>query len=105
MRARLGLSAIAVLQSLANGRRHGFDIIGTTGLGAATVYPTLGKLQDAGFVASTWEDPAIARKDKRPARRYYTLRPDGRRALADALERLRALQGDRSPARVRRADR
>ena len=93
MRARLPYSAVAILQALAQGRRHGFDIIDYTGLTSATVYPTLGKLEDAGLVSSAWEAHAIALKSKRPPRRYYELRAAGRRALSENLERFRALHG------------
>jgi PadR family transcriptional regulator PadR len=89
---RLSQAAVEVLHALAHGHRHGFDIIATTGLSSASVYPTLGKLEDAGFVTSSWEPVALAREDKRPPRRYYELRPAGRQALADALDRYRALQ-------------
>jgi PadR family transcriptional regulator len=92
MRTRLPYSAVAILHALAHGHRHGFDIIDATGLTSATVYPTLGKLEDAGFVASRWEPAALARRDKRPPRRYYELRAAGTRALEAQLERYRALQ-------------
>lgn len=92
MRTKLPYSAIAILSALAQGHRHGFDIIDATDLTSATVYPTLGKLEDAGFVTSTWESPALARKDKRPPRRYYELRAAGKRVLSEQLERYRALQ-------------
>ena len=101
MSRRLSFSAVAVLHAIANGHRHGFDIIAATGLTSASVYPTLGKLEDAGFLASAWESPTVAQRDKRPPRRYYELRPDGRRALAAELERYRALQ--RVPRDLRRA--
>ncbi len=105
MRQRLSLSAIAVLRALAEGHRHGFDIIGDTGLGAATVYPTLGKLEDAGFVTSTWEDPATARRDKRPARRVLHAAPrwaPGARRRARAPPRPRPRDPPGAPA-ARRA--
>jgi PadR family transcriptional regulator PadR len=91
-RSRLSQSAVAVLHALANGHRHGFDIIAVSGLTSASVYPTLGKLEEAGMVSSTWENPAAARADKRPPRRNYELRAAGRRALAEELERYKALQ-------------
>ena len=93
MRARLPYSAVAILQALAQGRRYGFDIIEHTALTSATVYPTLGKLEDAGFVSSAWEPHATALKSKRPPRRYYELRAAGRRALQENLERFRGLHG------------
>jgi PadR family transcriptional regulator PadR len=92
MRNRLSYSAVAILHALASGDRHGFDIMDRTGLASATVYPTLGKLEDAGLVTSTWEDAALAQHAKRPARRYYELRPAGKRALAVSLDRIRTLQ-------------
>jgi DNA-binding PadR family transcriptional regulator len=91
-RQRLSRAAVAVLHALAHGHRHGFDIIATSGLTSATVYPTLGKLEELGLVTSTWESAVAARAEKRPPRRNYDLRPAGRRALAEELERDRALQ-------------
>lgn len=99
---RLSRSAVHVLHALAHGARYGFDIIDRTGLGSATVYPTLGKLEDAGFIASTWEDVMVARSEKRPLRRYYTLRADGRKALLQELDRDRALQDLPRSLRARR---
>lgn len=60
MATRLSRSAVHVLHALAHGARYGFDIIDRTGLSSATVYPTLGKLEDAGLIASTWENAAVA---------------------------------------------
>jgi DNA-binding PadR family transcriptional regulator len=92
MRKRLSYSTVAVLHALANGHRYGFDIIDRTGLPSATVYPTLGKLEDAGLVTSAWEAASTAHRAKRQPRKYYELRPAGKRALADALAQFRALQ-------------
>ena len=91
MRRRLSYAAVAVLHALANGHAYGFEIIDTIGLPSATVYPTLGRLEDAGFVTSFWESAVEAQRGKRPARRYYELRPAGRAALDEALDRFRAL--------------
>jgi DNA-binding PadR family transcriptional regulator len=103
-RTRLSHSAIAVLHALAHGHRHGFDIIATSGISSASVYPTLGKLEEAGLVTSAWEPAAAARAEKRPPRRNYELRPAGRRALAEELERYKALQDvPRSALKARRA--
>ena len=88
----LSNSAVAVLQALAGGLRHGFDIIDATGLPSGTVYPALGKLEDAGLVVSRWEDPKVAQQEKRPPRRYYEMRPAGESALKDAVRALRMLQ-------------
>jgi PadR family transcriptional regulator len=99
MRPNMAYSAVAILQALAQGRRYGFEIIDHTGLTSATVYPTLGKLEDAGFVSSTWEAQGTALKNKRPPRRNYELRAAGKRALNENLERFRALH-DPAPMSV-----
>lgn len=99
----LSNTAIAILQALAGGVQYGFDIIDATGLPSGTVYPALGKLENAGLVASSWEDPRIAQDEKRPPRRYYTMRPAGEAALKDAVRALRALQKPITKVRPARA--
>jgi DNA-binding PadR family transcriptional regulator len=82
---------VATLKAIASGVRHGFDIMDATGLPSGTVYPILGRLEKAGLVRSNWETPVIARREKRPPRRYYDISAAGSRALARALEHYRAL--------------
>jgi len=86
-----GYATVAILKALANGHRHGFDIIDATSLPGGTVYPALGKLEADGFVQSSWEDPRIAQAEGRPPRRYYELRKAGEKLLEDALRAYRAL--------------
>jgi len=89
-----------VLQALAHGHRHGFDIMRATHLPSGTVYPLLRRLEGSGLVASHWEDPAEAHRQGRPVRRYYEPTPAGIAALAEARERVRAQQalfGDPAP--------
>ena len=86
-----GLTTITVLHAVSAGHRYGFDIIDATGLASGTVYPALGRLEDAGFVRSGWEDARVAQEEKRPPRRYYTMTATGNAALADAGERFRLL--------------
>lgn len=99
-----GSSTILVLQAVAGGIRYGFDIMDATELPSGTVYPILAKLDEQGLVRSAWEDPRIARREKRPPRRYYTITAAGARALDEALRRVTALArrrrgpGDPSPA-------
>ena len=38
---RLSITAVSVLQAIANGYEYGFDIIDQTGLPSGTVYPAL----------------------------------------------------------------
>jgi len=78
-----------ILQAIARGIRHGFDIIEATGLPGGTVYPALRRLEGAGFLASEWE--AEEEAEKRPARCYYTLSPDGQTLLSQAIERFPAI--------------
>lgn len=85
-------SGALVLQAIQQGFRHGFDILGATGLPSGSVYPLLRRLEAAGLVDSRWEDVADAHDAARPQRRYYSLTPTGRTALGAARERLRAQQ-------------
>src|SRR5215470_18556324 len=80
-----------VLQAIADGARYGFDIADRTGLQTGTVYPALRRLETLGFVRSTWESEKIARREQRPARRYYEITKTGTAALETALKRLENL--------------
>lgn len=84
---RLGLGTITILQALDGRRGFGFDIMDETGLTSGTVYPALERLEELGHVRSRWEDEATARREARPARRYFELTTQGRSALVDALAR------------------
>ncbi|HTJ23507.1 MAG TPA: PadR family transcriptional regulator [Gemmatimonadaceae bacterium] len=88
---RLSPAAVAVLQVIARGVRHGFDIMDATGLPSGTVYPILGRLERAAFVRSRWESPTVAQREKRPPRRNYEISGAGSRALAEAVEHYRTL--------------
>ncbi|MGH9158726.1 MAG: PadR family transcriptional regulator [Vicinamibacteraceae bacterium] len=78
-----------VLQALANGLRHGFDILDATGLPSGTVYPILRRLEREALVSAQWEDAAIAHEEQRPPRRYYELTADGHAVLETAVVRYR----------------
>ena len=82
-------SAAVILQALANGYRYGFDIMDVTGLPSGTVYPALRRLERNGLVDSKWEKQSVARREQRPARKYYELTPEGSAALADVVKRYR----------------
>jgi DNA-binding PadR family transcriptional regulator len=86
---RITYPTTLVLQALANGVRHGFDIIDATGLPSGTVYPILRRLERDAFVAAEWEDHAIARDEHRPPRRYYELTAAGHAVLQTAATRHR----------------
>jgi DNA-binding PadR family transcriptional regulator len=88
----LSYVAAVVLQAVASGFPYGFDIMDASGLPGGTVYPALRRLERAGFVRSKWESEDIARKAKRPRRRYYSVTEEGDRALQGALERFPLLR-------------
>jgi PadR family transcriptional regulator, regulatory protein PadR len=94
MRKPLSLSygSAAILHAVAAGRQFGFDIMEATGLTSGTVYPALERLEAGGLVRSRWEDEAVARREGRPARRYFTLTAAGATALRAALARYKALR-------------
>ena len=88
----LAFGHVSILHAVADGNRFGFDIMDATGLTSGTVYPSLDKLESLGFLDSHWEDARVARRDKRPPRRYFDLTPAGAAALADALKRYKNLK-------------
>ncbi len=81
-----------VLEALAAGRHHGFDIMDATDLPSGTIYPILRRLDDDGLVRSRWERDSVARRENRPARRYYELTAAGEARLREARARYRALE-------------
>ena len=81
-----------VLEALAAGRHHGFDIMDATDLPSGTVYPILRRLDADGLVRSRWERETVARREQRPPRRYYELTAAGEAKLAEARSRYRALE-------------
>ena len=88
----LAFGQVSVLHAVADGNRFGFDIMDATGLTSGTVYPTLDKLEALGYLTSQWEDVKTARRDKRPARRYFDLTAAGATALAGGLKRYKNLR-------------
>jgi DNA-binding PadR family transcriptional regulator len=86
-----------ILLALAGGERHGYAVMkevlrlsdGRTRIGPGTLYGTLQRLIDTGWVV---EAPrAGPRTVDGRARRYYRLTTTGRRALDDDVARLEAL--------------
>ena len=73
-----------VLQALANGFHHGFDIIDATGLPSGTVYPILRRLERETLASARWERAEIAHRAQRPPRRYYELTAAGEALLETA---------------------
>jgi DNA-binding PadR family transcriptional regulator len=88
----LSFGTVAVLHAVAAGYRFGFDIVDATGLTAGSVYPALDRLEDLGYLRSSWEEATTALHEGRPARRYFELTADGALALAAALRKHRTFQ-------------
>ena len=86
-----------VLLMLGCGERHGYGIMqdvlehtdGRTQLEAGSLYRTIRRLGDEGFLEEAARRPAAESDDER--RRYYRLTPFGRRVVAAEAVRLRAL--------------
>lgn len=97
---RITRTTSLVLDALARGAVHGFDIIDRTGLPSGTVYPILRRLERDGFAAAHWEDAATAHAEQRPPRRYYDLTRTGRALVVEA--RARHLSAGAATARGRR---
>ena len=81
----------AVLMAIRHGHRYGFDVMDATGLPDGTVYPILRRLERRGALVGAWEDGEAARREMRPARRYYALTPAGELVADEASGRFPAL--------------
>jgi len=90
-----------VLQALARGYHHGFDVMDATGLPSGTVYPILRRLDREGLLRSAWEKQATAERDGRPPRRYYSITAAGQAMLDEALERYHVLERAVPAARMK----
>lgn len=91
-RKTLGITTVQVLHAVALGTRYGFDIMDATGLPSGTVYPALSRLERTGLLRAKWEAHQVARREKRPPRKYYQITADGKRKLQEATERIRAVE-------------
>ena len=91
MAENMTFATVSVLQAVAQGQRYGFGVMDATGLPSGTVYPILSRLEESGWVKSSWEDQQIAHDAKRPPRRYYEVTAAGEKRLAAALAQFRAL--------------
>lgn len=93
---RLTQPALKVLRYLLEKpreKRSGADIFKETRVGSGTLYPMLGRLENAGWLASEWEtiDPSEA---GRPRRRFYRLTAVGQNRSRAALADLQLVAGE-----------
>jgi DNA-binding PadR family transcriptional regulator len=89
---RLTHATALILQALASGSRHGFQIMEVTGLPSGTVYPVLRRLERESAVESEWEDEDEAHAAGRRRRRIYGLTGSGQLIAERARQRLAATQ-------------
>lgn len=82
-----GVLELAVLAVIAQGETYGYEILSTLedsgfeGVGDASVYGTLRRLEQAGHLTSR-----LAASDSGPARKYYALTPSGAKQLQAGTE-------------------
>lgn len=82
VQVRKGLLDLCVLSALAEKERYGYELVktlvGFPGLGTTegTLYPLLSRLRVQGLVTTRLEESTEG-----PARKYYALTAEGRRAL------------------------
>lgn len=92
---RITLQTLKTIALLLESDPHplsGADIFNRTRMFSGTLYPILGRLEEAGWIKGEWEkiDPS---KAGRPRRRLYTLTGTGRTRAKAELENLRATTG------------
>ncbi|KPF77778.1 hypothetical protein IP88_05545 [alpha proteobacterium AAP81b] len=68
------LRVLAALLPRAGDWRHGYDLIGETGLASGTLYPVLMRLADQGLLEATWQPP---QRPGAPPRHAYRLTQAG----------------------------
>ena len=85
---RMTHATALILQAVAAGKRHGFQIMEVSGLPSGTVYPVLRRLEKALAVESEWESEDEARDAGRRQRRIYRLTESGQLLAERARQRL-----------------
>lgn len=86
-----------IMLALADGSRHGYAIMkeiarhtdGALRMGAGTLYGSIQRLMDVGWVVEAAAPPPESARDER--RRYYRLTPFGRRILGAEVRRLESV--------------
>jgi PadR family transcriptional regulator PadR len=82
VQVRKGVLDLCILNALAEEERYGYDLVkmlvDIPGLGVSegTIYPLLSRLRLAGLISSRLEESSSG-----PARKYYSLTKDGRKAM------------------------
>lgn len=82
VQVKKGVLELCILNALAAEERYGYDLVKSLvevpGLGVTegTVYPLLSRLRVAGLISSRLEESSSG-----PARKYYSLTKEGRKAM------------------------
>jgi len=80
VQVRKGLLELCILNALAEKERYGYELVKTLvqipglGMTEGTLYPLLSRLRIQGLVTARLEE-----SPEGPARKYYSLTPEGRR--------------------------
>ncbi|MFF9157517.1 PadR family transcriptional regulator [Streptomyces sp. NPDC014846] len=80
-----------VLQALLENpatQRYGLELCELAGLPSGTIYPILARLEEHGWLRSSWEDPAVHEEAGRPRRRFYRITEEGAEWARLALARV-----------------
>lgn len=101
MAIRMTYATSMVLQALRAGYRYGFDMAAAASLRPGAVYQILHRLEDEKLVTAHWEDADLARRERRPARRYYALTEAGQPLVEEARQRFPGIE--HVPGEPRRA--
>ncbi|MFB7243032.1 PadR family transcriptional regulator [Streptomyces populi] len=96
---RITPALLDVLKELvgADAELHGFALSKECGRPTGSIYPILARLEEAGWVASRWEESAI---EGRPRKRLYRLSPDGLIAARSLLAERHSTRAARSARRL-----
>ncbi|MEV5982142.1 PadR family transcriptional regulator [Streptomyces sp. NPDC052114] len=68
-------------------QRYGLELCDLAGLSSGTIYPILARLEQVGWLDSSWEDPALHEETGRPRRRFYRITKEGAEQARLALAR------------------
>ena len=105
VQARKGLLDLCILRVLSQREYYGYELVKTLvdvpglGLTEGTLYPLLSRLRVQGLVTTRLEESSEG-----PARKYYSLSRDGRRALQQMEEYMDTLNAGSHSLRQKGGD-
>jgi PadR family transcriptional regulator PadR len=88
------LKVLRLFMDQPRARRSGADIMRQATIFSGTLYPILIRLEEAGWLASTWEERS-PEKLGRPRRRLYKITAAGQNAAQAAFRELGIVTGGR----------